>query len=789
MQIALKKTLKKVAAVSTSLALAGVTVTGALAAGLEVLPAPFGSSPATNVVVYGAAGTDMAAVNDVVAGLGGTPVSGGTTYTLMGYSTADMTVDDFQTGERDDITVGTAVDSQLSAQLDETDNVGLTEFNVPIDLATDKDYDAHEIITLVVGSTNITTALDSGDEDFKDKTFLIVPSESFGYQVQFEENLDTNNNITSVSATDTITVPFLGKSLILTGATATSITAYAGDKVKLKVGDTVKAGDKTVRLEGVDDNGALVTVDGEGESINEADRERVNGVELYVDDVFNSDDDANDQALIIVQGASGQAIETYNDGDEFVDENEDHYLWEWNLAGLDSTGKGNITLGIAVHEDLDDPSDTFHKDIMDLGLLKSNRAYLMDGDYLCLPYRYACMVLEGLNGDLTWNDYSFEAGKTEDLDLDFSGSGTFTTDVDNARVLKMTASGVGDDKGFTVVDALEGANEDLSDTDTIWLYVNGSRAVDANVLQNNGTNVAVFYEDDDTSNPVRADLVSDGTLVDHGDTVYGNNGTVYFARFDNGDYNARMFLNITASATLGTTVQTTPIVFIMIGGLAGASNLTFDYNLATNLTSGFPFIGDADGDADSSDFTYGGLDITGFEDDVRKKDGVVVKDPEGNIDNDKISLSVPNDDEYKYWVRIAKPKTGAASVVASGGTAKAASLSMKDTELTTDAAALGKNVVAVGGPAVNKVTAQLLGLTFPTYGSGVAGLSEGKAMLEMKDLTGGKKALLVYGWEADDTRRAALVVKNPDAFKAQLKDKTSVTVTGTSLTVSGITVA
>ena len=50
MQIALKKTLKKVAAVSTSLALAGVTVTGALAAGLEVLPAPFGSSPATNVV-------------------------------------------------------------------------------------------------------------------------------------------------------------------------------------------------------------------------------------------------------------------------------------------------------------------------------------------------------------------------------------------------------------------------------------------------------------------------------------------------------------------------------------------------------------------------------------------------------------------------------------------------------------------------------------------------------------------------------------------------------------------
>ena len=764
----------------SSLALAGVTVTGALAGGLEVLPAPFGSSPATNVVVYGAAGTDVAAVNDVVVGLGGIFLDG----------LSELTLSDFETGERNDISVGSSIDSEFGSEIDETDGAGLISGKVVIStpVLDDEIYNFHEAIDVGSG-VNLTTALDIGDEDFKAGTFLIVPQGGVGYRVEFDENLKSGSQITNVVGSDVFVVPFLGRAIVITAATSTSISASPGIKMTLRLGDNIQANGKTVRLIAVDDNGALFDVSGVIDNVNVLDSKKINGVELFLNDVVNSNQDANDRIIVTASDPSGEAVEVYNDGDEFVDENEDHYLWEWNLAGLDSTGKGNITLGIAVHEDLDDPSDTFHKDIMDLGLLKSNRAYLMDGDYLCLPYRYACMVLEGLNGDLTWNDYSFEAGKTEDLDLDFSGSGTFTTDVDNARVLKMTASGVGDDKGFTVVDALEGANEDLSDTDTIWLYVNGSRAVDANVLQNNGTNVAVFYEDDDTSNPVRADLVSDGTLVDHGDTVYGNNGTVYFARFDNGDYNARMFLNITASATLGTTVQTTPIVFIMIGGLAGASNLTFDYNLATNLTSGFPFIGDADGDADSSDFTYGGLDITGFEDDVRKKDGVVVKDPEGNIDNDKISLSVPNDDEYKYWVRIAKPKTGAASVVASGGTAKAASLSMKDTELTTDAAALGKNVVAVGGPAVNKVTAQLLGLTFPTYGSGVAGLSEGKAMLEMKDLTGGKKALLVYGWEADDTRRAALVVKNPDAFKAQLKDKTSVTVTGTSLTVSGITVS
>src|SRR3989338_9627398 len=69
-KFALTKTLRKIAAVGTSLALVGVTVSGALAAGLGDLPSPFTNKVAETVVVVGST-TDDAAAQDVIAALGG----------------------------------------------------------------------------------------------------------------------------------------------------------------------------------------------------------------------------------------------------------------------------------------------------------------------------------------------------------------------------------------------------------------------------------------------------------------------------------------------------------------------------------------------------------------------------------------------------------------------------------------------------------------------------------------------------------------------------------------------
>src|SRR3990167_1862447 len=83
-KFALRKTLRKVAAVGTSLAMVGITVSGALAAGLGDYPSTLGFNNVAGqtVVVYGAS-ADMAAAQDVLAGL-----PGGAVVTTSGTTTA-----------------------------------------------------------------------------------------------------------------------------------------------------------------------------------------------------------------------------------------------------------------------------------------------------------------------------------------------------------------------------------------------------------------------------------------------------------------------------------------------------------------------------------------------------------------------------------------------------------------------------------------------------------------------------------------------------------------------------
>ena len=85
------------------------------------------------------------------------------------------------------------------------------------------------------------------------------------------------------------------------------------------------------------------------------------------------------------------------------------------------------------------------------------------------------------------------------------------------------------------------------------------------------------------------------------------------------------------------------------------------------------------------------------------------------------------------------------------------------------------NAIVVGGPAANQIAADLLGLTYPAY-SADSGLSEGEAMIKMVD-NGAKVAMIVFGWEAEDTRRAAKVLESYDAYELSGAE---VSVTGTT---------
>jgi len=88
------------------------------------------------------------------------------------------------------------------------------------------------------------------------------------------------------------------------------------------------------------------------------------------------------------------------------------------------------------------------------------------------------------------------------------------------------------------------------------------------------------------------------------------------------------------------------------------------------------------------------------------------------------------------------------------------------------------NMIVVGGPCINKVAATLMGKADYACGAD-SGIPENKGVIKLFEQTTGKVAMLVAGWEAMDTRRAARVVAK---YSDYALSGTDVVVTGTSLT-------
>ena len=121
-------------------------------------------------------------------------------------------------------------------------------------------------------------------------------------------------------------------------------------------------------------------------------------------------------------------------------------------------------------------------------------------------------------------------------------------------------------------------------------------------------------------------------------------------------------------------------------------------------------------------------------------------------------------------------------------------VALLDTEVTS----LHKqsNLILVGGPAVNRLTADVYGLTYPTYGAQALAqgieypIPEGKAIIEVLDspYADGKVVVVVAGWEAGNTRAATSVLQRYETLLADI-DVSKVIVEGTSRETATITPA
>jgi len=164
-------------------------------------------------------------------------------------------------------------------------------------------------------------------------------------------------------------------------------------------------------------------------------------------------------------------------------------------------------------------------------------------------------------------------------------------------------------------------------------------------------------------------------------------------------------------------------------------------------------------------------------DDNDHETGYVASDLATFVAWDKSGTEYSATATYYGDVMAAKVYLAAAGAGTSGGTT-ATWVPVKDSETT---AYSSKNVIAIGGTAINKVARKILGLdentvvtggeTAWTSATGVDGVGKGILDLVASPYTTGKYALLVAGYEGPDTKKTAdfLTIKYADVAAGKTK--------------------
>lgn len=770
-KFALRKTLKKVAAVGAGVAMMGMTMTGALAMDLKDYPSGmgFGGQDTVLVVGSGAASEDNLAATDIQGSLPqDSSNSAGDASLVEGGIDAEVPLS-FNIGG------GSYIDTELDDGDIDVLFDGVINFN-------SKEYDVSEKVVLS-SSKNVSTqtSLTAGEDDYQSNVYMHALRNSLYYFYSFDESL----NVSEASTNTPLEIKFLGKNLKIISVDSTDdgkFTAYVGAEYYLNAGDSVVVNGKTITLEGVSSNNAVkVNVDGIVESISSSGTETVNGIEITNDEAFYTSAGTDQTSASLVIGTDSS--DSFADGDIYPggdgacsDENpSDNDCWVWYTDNLDVKGTTVITNNVTTFSVTGPYLGV--KNYFNINSAGDNP--IAPGECMEFPNSYVSVCFDSLSVDD--EDYMTVTMEYE-ANADFSGAlaspslgvhQSYTTQTNEKSIYIHTDTSEGLELEYDNIDINRSLTQDTK-TKEVWLSLNTSTGAAGTTTKTNSTDV--FYRDTNnkivfagTMNTVSGDkgMAGENILrINYQDTKGSN------VELDWGDHT-----NFLSSAYNNITLRWDVSGQDTDSLADNTDDIITQWGVALNETIGLGITANTE---EAGELVWGGgttnTTIGTKDEDQRTKYGIVIRDPKAHGASDEVVLEIPAD-QVMANVRVA-----ASVVEGEDGGSSTAAMSMLDTELTDMA---GKNVISIGGPAINQISAQLMGLPFPSYGAD-SGINANEAVIELM-ANGDKYAMVVAGYEATDTRRAGIVLKNYMDFSDKLTG-TSVVVKGTSLVVGDITV-
>ena len=741
-----KRVLKKIAALSTGVAMLGSTMTGALALSYSLAdyPAPFVTNGVfSGVITVGkdAAASDTIGQSVLLADLQTKAVSptGGTTVTVAGGVTEDIplggNISDTQTYTLDQ----ELADDDISSLFDGTINF------------QSSDYDTAEVLEInqAGNAVEVATSLTASEDDYQTDIVLEVAKDSIKYYYIFDEAITVNATTTS----DPLEIKFLGKTLKVTGIDTTTegkFTAYVGAEYFLNSGDSVVVSGKTVKLVRVGSAGAVVVdVDGVQETISSAQTKTINGIEVKNDETFY---DSNNQAASAANLVVGKdAIETYKDGDAYVGEDKDDPNWVWNTGGILSGTTSTTTSSTA---EFTGPyfgieNDFIYNDDSD------NPPKI--GECLDLPNNYISICMDSLTvSDDNYATYTFEYEQSSDLS---DAVGTLTA----ARAIYIhTTQSEGlvvDQADLTNINATTA--KDLK-TNQIWLYTETG----SGEQKGNTTSIGIYYKDTGDNKVKVAGTVAVEAGLNFAHINYDNT--------KDSDIAMRIS-NVTDLTTFELELQ--PYHSTDLPDYN--DNIKMNWSLSGGL---FNSLGATQSSEEADELRWNGtnsapatdINLGTKDEDHRSRYGIIIRDPKSHGASDEVVLDIPGDQVQANVVvkgTTAATKSTGGSVVVNPIPSSAVALAE---EVASPSA---QNVIVVGGPAVNPLATSVFGVT-------VADFTPNEAMIKLAD-NGANVALLIAGYSAVDTRNAAEAIaagKLASMNKAEAK-VTSATQTRGSYTI------
>lgn len=741
MQKFVLKTIKKVAAISTGVAMLGATLTGAMALDLKEYPSPFvkdGVYDDANIFVVGkdAMAADTLAALDIAANLqfeSKTATStAGSSVTVVG-------------GKSEKVALGKGLSNTtyFDTELDDSDISTLFDGTISWGTST---YDTSEQLEMTDrNDPKIATSLTGGEDDFKTDVFLTASRGKLVYRYKFDKTI----NISTASTTNPVIIDFLGKKLKITAVTDTdTFSAYVGDEHYMKVTESVTVSGKAVKLVSVSTTSAVISVDGVTQSVSSGTSQSVNGIQVTVDSVYSRDKLEESSATLILGTISSK---TYNDGDGYVGEDENNPDWVWSLGSLTASGTTQ-TLGI---------KNQFRK------TTNSDKPTGV-GECYAFPNEYISVCLDSLTiADADMAEYTFEVDTASDLEQAIGATYASTP----ALYIHTTAT-----DGIELVATAYALSANTTyrqnvtsnqKTKNVWLSLIPTEVVNGSSPAGNKEVLGVFYKDTSDSRVKLFGAIiphADNTAANHQEILRINNGNTKDSNivldYEGGNTNtSHLNLNLDIVADSTSDLADNVDDLNMSWGLTSSGNIDFAKLGITADTE----------EAAELEWSVANTGIGSKDEDHRTYYGIIVKNPKSNSAAERVLLGIPNDQVYANVVI-----KGKAATVTSGGKSyvptKVAVVSKTHDEVTSPT---DFNLILVGGPCANPLVETVFGLTCDGWTH-----AAGEAVVKLA-ANGEKVAMLVAGTDALDTRRAGKAVA---AYADYTFEGTEVLVKGATLT-------